>query len=105
VSRRRYRVDYLPLAERDIVDIVDYIARDRPQAARAFVDRLDRAVARLAVFPRSGKRPNDERLQRSGYRLLVVDGYLVFYVLVGTAVQIRRVIHGARRYEFLLRNE
>lgn len=102
MSRRRYRVEYLPLAERDVIDIVDYIARDRPQAARAFVDRLDRAGARLAVFPRSGKRPSDERLQRSGYRLLVVDDYLVFYVVAGSAVQIRRVIHGARRYEFLL---
>lgn len=99
---RRSRVEYLPLAERDIVDIVDYIARDRPQSARAFVDRLDRAAGRLAVFPRSGKRPNDERLRRLGYRVLVVDGYLLFYVIVGAAVQIRRTIHGARRFEFLL---
>lgn len=105
MSRRRYRVEYLRLAERDIVDIVDYIARDRPQAARAFVDRLDRAAARLALFPRSGRRPNDKRLQRSGYRLLVVDDYLLFHVVAGSAVQIRRVIHGARRYEFLLPKE
>jgi toxin ParE1/3/4 len=95
----------LPLAERDILDIVDYIARDRPQAAHAFVDRLDRSVARLATFPRSGKPPNDERLRRLGYRLVVVENSLVFYVITRTTVQIRRVIHGARRYEFLLRNE
>ena len=101
---RRYRIEYLPLAERDLADIVDYIARDRPHNARAFLDRLDRTVGRLASFPRSGKAPNDERLRRLGYRLLIVDGYLVFYVIAGTAVQIRRVIHGARRYDFLLRN-
>jgi hypothetical protein len=30
---------------------------------------------------------------------------LVFYVVIGRTVQIRRVIHGARRYEFLLARE
>ena len=36
--------------------------------------------------------------------MLVVDDYLVFYVITGRTVQVRRVIHGARRYEFLLSN-
>jgi len=102
LSRRRYRIEYLPVAENDLLDIVDYIARDRPTAARAFVDRLDRAVARLAVFPRSGRQPDDQRLRAAGYRIVVVDDYLVFYVVRSSAVQIRRVIHGARRYDFLL---
>jgi len=33
---------------------------------------------------------------------LVVDKYLVFYVVKSKTVQIRRVIHGARQYEFLI---
>jgi hypothetical protein len=37
-----------------------------------------------------------------GYRMLVVDKYLVFYVVKKKIIQIRRVIHGARRYSFLL---
>jgi plasmid stabilization system protein ParE len=102
---RRYRVEYLPVAERDLLDIVDYIARDRPAAARAFLDRLERAVARLELFPRSARQPRDERLRRLGYRVLVVENFLVFYVISRRTVQIRRVIHGARRYEFLLPKE
>ena len=102
---RRYRVEYLPLAERDLLDIVDYIARDSPSAARAFVDRLDRATERLGIVPRSGKRPNDDRLRRLGYRVLIVQDYLVFYVIAGPIVQVRRIVHGARRYDFLLPRE
>lgn len=98
----RYRLEYLPVAERDLLDILDYIARDRPAAARAFVDRLERAIDGLARFPRSGRAPEDDDLRRLGYRVLVVEGYLVFYVVTGRTVQIRRVIHGARRYDFLL---
>jgi toxin ParE1/3/4 len=98
----RYRLEYLPVAERDLLDILDYIARDRPAAARAFVDRLERAIDRLAIFPRSGREPEDDRLRQLGYRVLVVEDYLVFYVVTGRTVQIRRVIHGARRHDFLL---
>ena len=98
----RYDVRYLPVAEQDLLDILDYIGRDNPDAARAFLDRMEQAIGRLAFFPRSGPLPRDLRLRRLGYRVLVVDNYLVFYVLIRRTVQIRRVIHGARRYEFLL---
>lgn len=98
----RYRLEYLPTAQQDLLDMLDYIARDDPRAARAFVDRVERAIGRLARFPRSGRQPLDARLRRRGYRMLVVDDYLVFYVVTRRAVQIRRVLHGARRYDFLL---
>jgi plasmid stabilization system protein ParE len=102
---RPHRIRYLPAAEQDLLDILDYIARDNPGAARAFVDRVEHAIGRLARFPRSGRIPGDPRLRRGGYRLLVVGDYLVFYVVIRRTVQVRRVIHGARRYEFLLGGE
>ena len=95
----RYSVEYLPAAEQDIVDILDYIARDDPPAGRTFVDRIDQTIGRLGFFPNTGQRPQDDR--RREYRVLVVGDYLVFYVIVRRRVEIRRVIHGARRYDFL----
>ncbi|WP_223836513.1 type II toxin-antitoxin system RelE/ParE family toxin [Paenibacillus oceani] len=41
-------------------------------------------------------------LRAKGYRVLVVHSYLVFYVVMGDVVQIRRILHGKRKYEFLL---
>jgi len=102
---RPHRVQYLPAAEQDLLDILDYIARDNPRAARAFVARVERTIGRLAHFPRSGRTPDDPRLRREGYRLLAVGDYLVFYVVIGRTVEIRRVIHGARRYQFLIGGE
>jgi toxin ParE1/3/4 len=49
-----------------------------------------------------GSVPKDERLQRLGYRMLIVSKYLVFYVIKGEVVQIRRILHGSRQYQFLL---
>ena len=100
--RASHALEYLPAAAQDLLDVLDYIARDNPEAARIFVDRVERAIGRLSAFPRSGRQPQDPRLRRLGYRVLVVDDYLVFYVVIRRSVQIRRVIHGARRHDFLL---
>ena len=48
-----YNITYLPLAETDILDAVDYIAGklDAPQAAQALLDELDDTVERISKYP------------------------------------------------------
>ncbi|MEW6447597.1 MAG: type II toxin-antitoxin system RelE/ParE family toxin [Bacillota bacterium] len=98
----RYEIIYLPSAQGDLLDIFDYVKRDRPEAANRLLQLVDEAIGRVADFPWLGREPRDERLQQLGYRILVVDNYLIFYVVKSGHVEIRRVIHGRRRYEFLL---
>ncbi len=99
---RMYSLRYLRTAEQDLVEIFDYIARDNPAAAAALLEEFDQAIARLATHPFLGSMPKDERLQRLGYRILIISKYLVFYVIKGKIVQIRRILHGSRQYQFLL---
>lgn len=95
-------IRYLSTAQRDLSEIFEYIKKDRPGAASGLLEKFDKSIAALAANPYLGVTPKDDRLKRLGYRILVVDKYLVFYVLKPKTVQIRRVIHGARRYSFLL---
>jgi toxin ParE1/3/4 len=97
-----YSIRYLRTAQQDLQDIFDYIARDNPSAAEARLEEFDQSIARLASFPLLGSIPKDDRLRQMGYRLLVVGKYLVFYVIKGQVIQIRRVLHGSRSYQFLL---
>ncbi len=97
-----FAIRYLRTAQRDLIEIFEYIKKDRPQAASGLLDKFDKSIARLAANPKLGIIPKDERLKRLGYRVLVVDKYLIFYVVKSKMVQIRRVIHGARKYNFLL---
>ncbi|MBC2711080.1 MAG: type II toxin-antitoxin system RelE/ParE family toxin [Desulfosarcina sp.] len=99
---RPYQIRYLPAAEDDLDDIFGYILKDNPTAAAGLLDTFDRTISQLALNPELGVVPKDERLKRLGYRMLIVGKYLVFYVVKSGVVQIRRVIHGARRYDFLL---
>lgn len=103
---KRYKLHYLPLAMADLLDISSYISDHlhAPQAASELIDRLDKALSRLEQFPYSGHPYVNSKL-RENYRMLVVEDYLVFYVVYedDSRVEIRRVIHGKRDYKKLLR--
>jgi len=96
------RLLYDPQAYRDLEEIFDYIRTESVDRAASVLELLDRRVMRLIGFPLLGVVPKDPRLQKKGYRVLVVEDYLIFYVLKRRVVRIRRVIHGARQYKFLL---
>jgi plasmid stabilization system protein ParE len=97
-----FTIRYLSTAQRDLVEILEYIKKDRPGAPSGLLEKFDKSIAALASNAYLGTIPKDERLKRLGYRVLVVDKYLISYVLKPKTVQIRRVIHGERRYSFLL---
>ena len=99
---KKYEVTYLSLAENDLKEILDYLSTQSKSAAITFLDNLDRSVTRLNNFPEIGSIPKDDRLQKLGYRIIIVDDYLVFYVVKEKEVEFRRIIHGRRRYEFLI---
>jgi plasmid stabilization system protein ParE len=44
----------------------------------------------------------DIRLISLNYRMLVIENYLVFYIIKDDVVEIRRILHGKRKYSFLL---
>ena len=82
-----------PQAICDLDDIWLYIALDDPAAATRMVERIVRGVARLADFPRSGPaRPEIGEDARS----VTIGAYLILYRILPDAVEIVRIIHGAR---------
>lgn len=98
----KYKIAYLPIAEQDITEIVEYIMNDNPDAALSMLNKFDEAISILALFPQSGVIPGDIRLQSLNYKMLVVESYIIFYVFDQNIVEIRRVLHGKRKYDFLL---
>jgi len=99
----KFSIEYLPTAEKDLIDIFEYILSDNPSAATSFLDHVDQSILKLEDFPYMGVVPKDTRLKYLSYRILLVENYLVFYVVheVQELVEIRRVLHGKRRYNFL----
>jgi toxin ParE1/3/4 len=98
----RYTLHYLPVAVDDLISIFDWIASDSPANAAAFIKKLDQRIGSLETHPFLGRIPREDKLKSSGYRILVVESYVVFYVVRGKTVEIHRVVHGSRNLDEIL---
>ena len=80
-------------AESDLDDIWSYIAADSPAAADRVILRILAAEDRLAEFPElAAARPE----MRPDLRIWPVGAYLMLYRVDRDAVEIVRIVHGAR---------
>jgi len=98
----KYILRYLPVAVDDLISIFDWIAHDSPAHAAAFVDKIDKRIGSLKKHPFLGTAPRDEKLKNTGYRVLIIEAYLVFYVVRGKTVEIHRILHSSRNLEELI---
>lgn len=92
----KYTVRLLSIAEEDLVGLVSYLAAENPRAAATVLDHIETRLQALASHPFVGRFPHDPQLTARGYRVLVIDNYLVFYKVKDTAVMVYRILHGAR---------
>jgi len=95
-------VRYLPVAQEDLLGILDFIVRDSPERASRFVDELDRRIGGLGRHPNLGRVPRDATLRNARYRVLVLESYLVFYRIQPHGIEVHRVLHGSRDLRDLL---
>jgi len=95
------RLRWTDPAQTDLLEILEYIARDNPAAADRVARRLMSAIEALAEQPRLG-RPG----RVAGTRELVIPRlpYVAVYRVAEAAhstdeeVEVLRVLHGARRW-------
>ena len=93
---------YLPTSQDDLLSILDFIAQDSPSRALKFIDKLENRIGLLENNPQLGRVPRHPKLREYGYRVLVVESYLVFYIIRGQSVEVHRVVHGSRNLDHLI---
>lgn len=87
-------------AREDVLDIWDYIAAENVPAADKLLRKIDEMVRLLAVQPGIG---SSQDKHRAGLRCQAVGSYLIFYDQTPGTLRVLRIIHGARRWEDLIR--
>ncbi|MBS3897681.1 MAG: type II toxin-antitoxin system RelE/ParE family toxin [Dethiobacter sp.] len=98
----RYNVMIFPSAQQDLKEVVDYINELSPDAALKTYDNIVESIIALEDMPMRSPFLKNPELRAKGYRVLIVQNYLVFYVVNNMTVEIRRILYGKRRYEGLL---
>ena len=86
---------FSPSARRDLLEILEYIARDKPGAALRHVERLEEECWALANNPQMGA-ARDDLLPH--LRAWSVGKYVIFFRPADDGIEVVRVVHGARDY-------
>jgi toxin ParE1/3/4 len=82
-----------PSARQDLMDIFDYIARDKPIAASRWIDSIEQKCALIASAPELGEKREEFG---AGIRSSVVGRYVIFYRPNEEGIEVVRVVSGDR---------
>ena|SRR5690554_4184878 len=101
-----YNIKMTPKAAEDLDNIYQYISEElfATSSAASTLERIEKGIMGLREFPYSCNYVADEYLRNKGYRKLIVDNYIVFYLIEeeNDQVIIMRVLYGKQKYENLL---
>jgi toxin ParE1/3/4 len=100
-----YKIRYLPIAQKDLQDILIYILENlkSSKAAMDFINTLDESILRLKQYPYSCKMYQPQEPLEYEYRFLYVKNYLVFYAVIENIVEIHRIVYAKMNLEKLVK--
>ncbi|GAC1334974.1 MAG: type II toxin-antitoxin system RelE/ParE family toxin [Isosphaeraceae bacterium] len=89
-------------AEADLDEMWAYIAAENPLAADRMVDAVLEGSRMHARFPSMGQNRDD---LRPGLRCFVVLPFVIFYRPMEDAIEVLRILHGARDIGTIIKPE
>ena len=103
-----YKIIYTEESEQDILNVYSYIAMNLlvAETAKNQVNRIVNAIKGLNELPLRHKFYQDEPWHSKGLRVLPVDSYLVFYIVIeeDNTIAIIRIMYGGRNTDLQLSN-
>ncbi len=81
-------------ARQDLIEIGRYIARDKPEAARRWVERLRQRAQAATAMPRSGRKVPE--IDRDDVREVLVRRYRIVYQIHASEIRVLAVFEGHR---------
>lgn len=99
-----YEIRYLPLFYDDMSEIVDYIAYElnNPKAAYELVDRVETAICERCICPKAFEPYRGQRKRKDQYYRIYVENFVIYYVVIGDVMEVRRILYGKRNMERML---
>ena len=101
-----YRLEYLPIARQDMIEIVRYIGKElqNQMAADQLATELIEAGDSILGFPYANPAYMPIRPLKHEYRKLLVQNYFMFYWVdeEKRLITVARVVYAKRDYEHLI---
>ena len=100
----KYTLRYLPLAEQDLSEIVNYIHNnlENPIAAENTLSKIEAAILERLESPESFAVWQSKKQRPYPYRKINVGNYTVWYVVIDHIMEVRRILYSRRDEENLI---
>ena len=101
---KKYTLRYLPLAEQDLSEIIDYIQNNlqNPIAAENTLSKIESAILERLESPESFALWPSKKKRSYPYRRINVGNYTVWYVVINDVMEVRRILYSRRNEENLI---
>ncbi|MCL2198649.1 MAG: type II toxin-antitoxin system RelE/ParE family toxin [Defluviitaleaceae bacterium] len=99
-----YILQYLPLFEQDLASVRDYISTvlQNPEAALGLVEETEKAIHQRLDNPLAFEPYWSSKEREYPYYRIYVKNYIVWYVVIGNIMEIRRFVYNKRDFSMLL---
>jgi len=94
---------YSSLAEADLYELLEYIARDNVEAALRVEAAIENTAQRLADNPDIGRPVKSRFPSLRAFTVQPYIDYILFFQIEEDGIYIQRILHGARDLPSLLK--
>ncbi len=86
------KITWSPRSKIQLTDIAEYIALDKPDAARRWLENIFREVEKLELFPKSGRKVPE--INHEDIREIIFGNYRIIYKINEEEIIIASIRHG-----------
>lgn len=97
MKNEKYKLRYLPLFEQDLIQTVSYITNvlKNTDAAEKLVNDVEDAIQERLEYPLAFE-PFPSKKRDYPYYRIYIRNYVIYYVVIGDVMDVRRFLYGAR---------
>lgn len=97
MKNEKYKLRYLPLFEPDLIQTVSCITNvlKNTDAAKKLVNDVEDAIQERLEYPLAFE-PFPSKKRDYPYYRIYIRNYVIYYVVIGDVMEVRRFLYGAR---------
>ena len=97
MKNEKYKLRYLPLFEQDLIQTISYITNvlKNTDAAEKLVNDVEDAIQERLEYSLAFE-PFPSKKRDYPYYQIYIRNYVIYYVVIGDVMEVRRFLYGAR---------
>jgi plasmid stabilization system protein ParE len=99
------QIVFLPIARKDLINVIDYIDADNPGAALLVANNIEKEISRLQSLPFLGKPCGTLDPALRELRSIFIHPVLFFYEVGENEIVIHRVLRSEQDWMKVVRNQ